>query len=87
LGHVLESVADALAGFRQSTVEITDPDVLAKNGGRFHPSVSRSGDDADRGAGKVFLITPEELAAADAYKLSDCARVEALLESGLRAWV
>ncbi len=86
-GRVLEGVADALVGSRRDMVEITDPDVLAKSGERFHPIVSRSGDDADRVAGMVFLITPEELAAADAYEVSDYARVEAPLESDLRAWV
>lgn len=86
-GRVLEGVADALVGFRQDMVEITDPDVLAKSGERFHPIVSRSGEDTDRVAGMVFLITPEELAAADAYEVSDYARVEAPLQSGLRAWV
>lgn len=86
-GRVLKGVADALVGFRPDMVEITDPDVLAKSGERFHPILQRSGDDADRVAGMVFLITPEELAAADAYEVSDYARVEAPLESGLRAWV
>lgn len=86
-GRVLEGVADALVGFRQDIVEITDTDVLAKSGERFHPIVSRSGDDADRVAGMVFLITPEELAAADAYEVSDYERVEAPLVSGLRAWI
>lgn len=86
-GRVLEGVADELVGFRQDMVEITDPDVLAKSGKRFHPIVQRSGDDAERVAGTVFLITPAELAAADAYEVSDYVRVEAPLASGSRAWV
>jgi hypothetical protein len=86
-GRELEGMADALVGFRQDMVEITDPDVLAKSGERFHPIVSRSGDDADRVVGTVFVITPAELAAADAYEVSDYERVEASLASGLRAWV
>jgi len=86
-GRVLEGVADALVGFRQDMVEVTDPDVLAKSGERFHPIVSHSGNDADRVGGTVFVITSAELAAADAYEVSDYARVEAPLDSGLRAWV
>lgn len=86
-GRVLEGVEDALVGFRRDMVEITDPDVLAKSGERFHPIVSRSGDDADRVVGTVFMITSQELAAADAYEVSDYERVEALLASGARAWV
>lgn len=86
-GRLLEGAPDALVGFRREMVEITDPDVLAKSGERFHPIVRRSGDAADRVAGMVFSITPEELAAADAYEVDDYERVEAELASGLRAWV
>jgi len=86
-GRVLDGVADALVGFRQDMVEITDPDVVAMSGQRFHPIVSRTGDAADRVAGMIFQITPEELAAADAYEVSDYERVEAPLASGLSAWI
>ncbi len=86
-GRLLQGEPDALVGFRQDLVEITNPDVLAKSGERFHPIVSRSGDSADRVAGTVFRITPEELAAADAYEVSDYERVEAQLASGSSAWV
>ncbi len=86
-GRLLEGEPDALVGFRQDLVEITDPDVLAISGERFHPIVSGSGDDADRVVGTMFLITPQELAAADAYEVSDYERLEAPLESGLTAWV
>jgi hypothetical protein len=86
-GRLLEGQADALVGFREDLVEITDPDVLATSGKRFHPIVSRSGDDADRVTGTVFLVTPGELVAADAYEVSDYERVSAPLVSGLTAWV
>ncbi|PZO48878.1 MAG: UDP-N-acetylmuramate--alanine ligase [Alphaproteobacteria bacterium] len=86
-GRLLEGAPDALVGFRRDMVEITDPDVLAKSGERFHPIVSRSGDEADRVEGTVFLVTSDELSAADAYEVADYERVEAALASGLRAWV
>lgn len=86
-GRLLDGAPDALVGFRQDLVEITDRDVLAKSGERFHPIVTRSGDAADRVAGMVFEVMPEELAAADAYEVSDYERVEAHLASGLKAWV
>lgn len=86
-GRLLNGQPDALVGFRREMVEITDPDVLAKSGERFHPVVMRSGDANDRVAGAVFEITAEELAAADAYEVDDYERVEAELASGLRAWV
>jgi gamma-glutamylcyclotransferase (GGCT)/AIG2-like uncharacterized protein YtfP len=86
-GRLLHGAPDALAGFAQEMVEITDPGVLAKSGKQFHPIVRRTDVASDRIAGAVFEITPEELAAADAYEVDDYARVEATLASGLRAWV
>ena len=86
-GRLLHGRPAALVGFKQELVEITDPDVLAKSGERFHPIVVRSGDDADRVSGTVFEVTPAELAAADAYEVDDYERVEAELTSGARAWV
>jgi hypothetical protein len=35
----------------------------------------------------VFRITPEELAAADSYEVSDYKRVSVVLTSGIEAWV
>lgn len=86
-GRLLKGQADALVGFRKDTVEITDPRVLATSGERFHPIVVKSVNPADRVSGAVFEITPEELAAADAYEVDDYVRMEAELASGLRAWV
>ena len=86
-GRLLDGAPDTLIGFKQTLVEITDPDVLAKSGERFHPIVARTGDAADRVEGTVFAITQAELAAADSYEVSDYERVEAELASGLRAWV
>lgn len=86
-GRLLKGAPDALVGFKQEMVEITDPDVLAKSGKRFHPIVTRSGDDVDRVAGTVFEVSVAELAAADEYEVSDYERVEAQLASGSAAWV
>ncbi|MEZ5956252.1 MAG: gamma-glutamylcyclotransferase family protein [Hyphomonadaceae bacterium] len=86
-GRLLQGAPDALVGFKQDLVEITDPDVLAKSGERFHPIVAQSGNDADRVAGTVFEITAAELAAADAYEVADYKRVNARLASGSTAWV
>jgi hypothetical protein len=85
--RLLEGRTDVLIGFKQELVEITDPDVLAKSGKRFHPIVTRSQAAEDRVEGTVFEITALELAAADAYEVSDYERAEAQLASGLRAWV
>jgi gamma-glutamylcyclotransferase (GGCT)/AIG2-like uncharacterized protein YtfP len=85
-GRLLKGAPDALVGWKQEMVEITDPDVLAKSGKRFHPIVMQ-GDAQDRVLGMVFEITAEELAAADRYEVSDYKRVSAKLASGLTAWV
>lgn len=86
-GRLLEGWPDVLAGFVRETLEITDRDVLAKSGTRFHAIAVRTGDPADRIAGTVFLITPQELSAADAYEVDDYERVSVTLASGLDAWV
>jgi gamma-glutamylcyclotransferase (GGCT)/AIG2-like uncharacterized protein YtfP len=86
-GRVLKGQPDALVGFKQELVEITDPDVLAKSGERFHPIVTYSGNDTDRVPGMVFEITSAELAAADAYEVADYERIAVTLASGVGAWV
>jgi gamma-glutamylcyclotransferase (GGCT)/AIG2-like uncharacterized protein YtfP len=85
-GRKLDGQADALVGWRQAMVEITDPDVLAKSGEAFHPIVMPGRKD-DQVSGTVFEITAEELAAADSYEVSDYKRVGAQLASGKTAWV
>jgi gamma-glutamylcyclotransferase (GGCT)/AIG2-like uncharacterized protein YtfP len=85
-GRLLEGSDDALPGYRLSRIEITDPDVIATSGERFHPIV-RPGSAGDEVAGTVFRITPDELAAADVYEVSDYKRILIRLRSGVEAWV
>jgi gamma-glutamylcyclotransferase (GGCT)/AIG2-like uncharacterized protein YtfP len=84
-GRKLDGASDALPGWKQEMVEITDPDVLAKSGKRFHPIVVPGGP-ADQVPGSVFKISGEELAAADRYEVSDYKRVAVTLASGKQAW-
>ncbi len=86
-GRLLNGQADALPGFRKTMLRITDPAVLAASGEEFHPIVTASGDPADTIEGAVFEITPEELAAADAYEVADYKRIAVVLASGLDAFV
>ena len=86
-GRLLDGSADALVGYARAMVEITDPQVLATSGERFHPIVSETGDPADSVAGTVFAVTQAELEAADTYEVSDYRRVLARLASGTDAWV
>lgn len=86
-GRLLEGAEDALPGYRQTLIEITDPEVIQKSGRRLHPIVAASDDPAHEIAGKVFAITQGELAAADAYEVSDYKRILVRLKSGVEAWV
>ncbi|MFT4090593.1 MAG: gamma-glutamylcyclotransferase family protein [Asticcacaulis sp.] len=85
--RLLGGEEDALSGWRMDMLEITDPEVLKTSGERFHPVAVKTGNAADKVAGKVFRITPEELAHADAYEVSDYKRIEVALTSGTTAWV
>jgi gamma-glutamylcyclotransferase (GGCT)/AIG2-like uncharacterized protein YtfP len=86
-GRALEGAPDALIGFKQELVEISDAKVLAKSGKRFHPIAMQSDNPSDRIEGIVFSITPAELAAADVYEVHDYERVAVTLASGAGAWV
>ncbi len=86
-GRLLEGSDDAMPGYRTDLLEITDPDVLATSGERFHPIVVPSADPADEVAGTVFRVSEEELWAADAYEVADYARTTVRLKSGIEAWV
>jgi gamma-glutamylcyclotransferase (GGCT)/AIG2-like uncharacterized protein YtfP len=86
-GRLLQGSEDAMPGYRCSMVEITDPEVIATSGTNFHPIVQPSPDPNDEVRGTVFEVTKAELAAADAYEVSDYERVRVVLKSGLPAWV
>lgn len=86
-GRLLTGTKDAIPGFRSAMVEITDPDVIKTSGSNFHPIIGPSDNAADEVEGTVFQITAEELAAADAYEVSDYKRVDVRLKSGINAWV
>ncbi|MDD1012499.1 gamma-glutamylcyclotransferase family protein [Pseudomonas rubra] len=86
-GRELVGQTDQMLGYSQAWVEITDPQVLATSGKTHHPIISPSNNADDSVAGMVFQISEAELAAADAYEVSDYKRVAVPLASGLTAWV
>jgi Gamma-glutamyl cyclotransferase, AIG2-like len=86
-GRRLEGRPDVLPGYASSLVEITDPTTVALSGKTHHPIVRSTGNAADEITGTVFRITQSELAAADAYEVTDYKRVAARLKSGLDAFV
>jgi gamma-glutamylcyclotransferase (GGCT)/AIG2-like uncharacterized protein YtfP len=86
-GRELRGRPDSMPGYRQTLLEITDPEVIATSGKTHHPIVEPSPDPADEVSGRVFEITAPELAAADKYEVSDYKRVSVKLKSGAQAWV
>ena len=82
-GRELTGRPDALEGFLLSSVEITDPAVLAASGQTHHPVLRRSANAADQVEGVIFEITEAELAAADAYEVDDYARVQVRSRDGV----
>ncbi|KAF0861790.1 gamma-glutamylcyclotransferase family protein [Pseudomonas sp. LD120] len=86
-GRELQGSKDAMLGYEQSWVEITDPEVLAASGKTHHPILRPGTVDSAPIAGTVLRITPEELAAADRYEVADYKRVSVTLASGIQAWV
>ena len=86
-GRPLKGAPDALDGWEQSFIEITDPEVLAKSGEKFHPILRYTGLSAHFVLGSVFEITASELNRADSYEVDDYERIETVLRSGKTAWV
>ena len=86
-GRLLDGSADVLPGFEQAMVLIEDAEVVATSGQTHHPILSHSGNPAHSVAGKVFRISPDELAQADRYEVAAYRRVSVTLASGLQAWV
>ncbi|AGZ46072.1 gamma-glutamylcyclotransferase family protein [Actinoplanes friuliensis] len=85
-GRAVPTVADVLPGYRVDVVVITDPEVIAQSGSDRHP-ILRRGADGDAVDGACLELTPDELAAADAYEVDDYVRVAVTLGSGRNAWV
>ena len=86
-GRLLDGTADVLAGYRLDPLPITDPEVVRLSGKAVHKIARATGDPADRIAGIVFTLTSDELEACDRYEVDAYRRVEAMLESGARAFI
>ena len=86
-GRRLRGAPDAMHGFELVPLMIEDPEVVETSGTAQHTMARRTGRPADVIPGTVFDITPDELPHADGYEVAAVTRVEATLESGLRAWV
>ena len=86
-GRLLEGQPDSLIGFNLAQVEISDADVLATSGERFHPVAIKSVVDTDLVEGTVFDVSEIELAKADRYEVDDYKRKLVALASGKKAWL
>jgi gamma-glutamylcyclotransferase (GGCT)/AIG2-like uncharacterized protein YtfP len=86
-GRLLRGKPDALIGYRLAPLEITDPHVIEVSGKAVHTIACATGSPDDRIEGTVFKLSEDELASTDAYEVDVYARVEAVLESGRKAWV
>jgi hypothetical protein len=85
-GRELSGSSDSLPGYSTSLIAIRDAAVVAASGKTHHSIAERSANLADEVPGMVFKITPDELAAADLYEVSEYTRVQVKLKSGLQAW-
>ena len=85
-GRLVQGAPDAMPGYRQRMIEISDPAVIAKSGTRWHPMVEPSDDPEDVVEGTLFHLTEADVASADAYEV-DYVRREVVLRSGRRAFV
>lgn len=86
-GRLLKGERDILPGYTISEIEIFDENVVKASGKKFHPILKETQKDNDEVLGTVFVITPEELAQADAYEVDAYTRILAKLKSGKNAWI
>lgn len=86
-GRLLHGKKDTLVGYRLGEIEITDPDVIAKSGKRFHPMLIKTGDLTDTVDGMIFELSDAELLHADRYEVDAYQRVQAEFLSGEVAWI
>ncbi|MEU4116765.1 GDSL-type esterase/lipase family protein [Kitasatospora sp. NPDC028055] len=83
-GRTVATTPASLAGYATRPLTITDEAVIATSGQDVHLTLERRLGSTVEGA--VLRLNDEELAAADAYEVSDYARRQVLLTSGETAW-
>jgi gamma-glutamylcyclotransferase (GGCT)/AIG2-like uncharacterized protein YtfP len=86
-GRELIGLPDKLLEYIVEQIEITDPQVIAESGQKYHPILKFTGSDVNEVEGTVFEVTQADLLKADAYEVSDYKRVCANLKSGVTCWV
>ena len=86
-GRRLAGEPDTLLGYRQTLLEIRDPNLIPELG-EYHINVQWTGCDSNNVAGIRFEVSRKELEQADVYEAdADYKRVSVQLKSGTNAWV
>ena len=85
--RVLTGSADALRGYKMSTIKITDTAFLSNGEEPYQKTVVTSDDKNDMVSGTALEVTSGELLIADKYEPANYKRVNVRLESGKTAWI
>ena len=86
-GRLLNGTKDTHIAYSVSRIEISNEDVIATSGKRYHPILKYTDNSADIVEGTVFELTSEELNQADEYEVNEYLRVQAKLKSGRNTWI
>lgn len=86
-GHRLSGKPDRLRKYSLSTLQISNPDVIATSGIAEHSVALYTGNDVDFVDGMVFDLSEDDLVLADAYEAADYKRIQIQLDSGTLAWL
>lgn len=86
-GRLLKGHKDILLGYKLTSIEITDPEVLRKSKQKFHPILEFTGDNAHQVDGVLLEVTNEEILNADKYEVDDYKRILVDLKSGKQGYV
>ena len=85
-GRALQASADAILGYRLTTIQNSNPDAVAISGLAVHTVLEPDANGAPI-EGSLFHISAEELAQADKYESAEYKRIRVNLRSGIDAWV
>ena len=86
-GRTLKGNKDILEKYRVEQLEITDKEVLATSGKKYHPIAIKTNNSGDKIEGTIFEITGYELTETDKYEVSDYKRTLTVFASGKKAWI
>ncbi|QLE78301.1 gamma-glutamylcyclotransferase [Francisella sp. Scap27] len=86
-GRKLVGIKDVLEGYVLSEIEIFDEKVIAISGKKFHPILKKTNNSNDTVIGTAFELTYKEIKLSDEYEIDAYIRKEAVLRSGIRAWI